>query len=110
MYPTLAESIFRATWRFFPLKLVEFVKYLPRREYSRFRKTRKVIDAMAGSLVDQAVGEAKQVEIEKRKKDVMSVLGKSYLIVMVHGMALIKVPQYVPICPKTRLYGFQRRR
>ena len=76
MHPTVLDTLFRATWRFLPLKLLEFVKYLPRREYSNLRIARKVVDKVATSLVDQAIQDAQRIEIEKGKKDVMSVLGK----------------------------------
>lgn len=76
MHPTVLDTLFRATWRFLPLKLLELVKYLPRREYSNLRIARKVVDKVATALVDQAIQDAQRVEIEKGKKDVMSVLGK----------------------------------
>ncbi|KAI0088171.1 PAH-inducible cytochrome P450 monooxygenase PC-PAH 1 [Irpex rosettiformis] len=74
MHPPILDTIFRATWRFLPLKLLEFVKYLPRREYSGPGVTRRVVDKVASSLVDQAIKDAEKFEIEKGKKDVMSVL------------------------------------
>ncbi|KAI0088187.1 cytochrome P450 [Irpex rosettiformis] len=72
--PSIMDSIFRATWKFIPLRLLEHVKYLPMRQYSEFHNTRKVVDKVAGALVDQAIHDARSVEIEKGKKDVMSVL------------------------------------
>lgn len=87
MHPSVLDTIFRATWRFFPFKLLEFVKYLPRREYSAPRATRKVIDKVASSLVDQAIQDAQRVEIEKGKKDVMSVLGTFLLSTLGDGLS-----------------------
>ena len=76
MHPTVLDTLFRATWRFIPLKLLELVEYLPRREYSNLRSARKVVDKVATTLLDQAIQDAERVEIEKGKKDAMSVLGK----------------------------------
>ncbi len=76
MHPSLLDTLFRATWRFLPFKLLELVEYLPTRQYSRLRSTRKVVDKVASSLVDQAIRDAQGAELEKGKKDVMSVLGK----------------------------------
>jgi alkylphenol/PAH-inducible cytochrome P450 monooxygenase len=78
LHPSLVDAIFRATWRFLPLKLVRLVRYLPKREYSRARRTKQVIDKVSTALVNDAIEEAKCVEIEKGKKDVMSVLGMSH--------------------------------
>lgn len=64
-----------------PLTLVELVEYLPSKVYSRIRKTRRIIDRVSGGLVDRAIEEARTVELEKGKKDVMSVLGLFSLFV-----------------------------
>ncbi|KAI0826389.1 cytochrome P450 [Irpex lacteus] len=71
---TLLNALFRTTWKYMPLTLVELVEYLPSKVYSRIRKTRKIIDRVSGGLVDRAIEEARTVELEKGKKDVMSVL------------------------------------
>ncbi|KAI0089028.1 cytochrome P450 [Irpex rosettiformis] len=77
--PSLLDALFRASWKYMPLLLVEFVQYLPGRAYSRVRKTRKIIDRVSGGLVDRATEEAKIVPVEKGKKDVMSVLVRANL-------------------------------
>lgn len=75
LHPSMFDILFRATWRFLPLKVLELIKYIPRRGLRALRATRKVVDNVAASLVEQAIKDAKTVEIEQGKKDVMSVLG-----------------------------------
>lgn len=76
LHPTMTMAIFRATWIWWPKWLLRFVEYIPTREYQRFRGTRDVINKVSNVLVDSAILEARTVEIEKGKKDVMSVLGE----------------------------------
>jgi len=72
--PPLWTTMFRATWRFLPTRITDLVGYLPTREYKRFWQTRNVIDKVSKVLVEEATEEAKKVELEKGKRDVMSVL------------------------------------
>ncbi|KAI0826243.1 cytochrome P450 [Irpex lacteus] len=72
--PSLWVVFFRAMWKWTPRPLLRLVQYMPTREYKRFRHTRKVVDKVSTVLVDNAIEEAKAVEIEKGKRDVMSVL------------------------------------
>ena len=81
MNPSVLDTIFRATWRYFPLRLVNYVKYLPNREYSRLHGTRKVADRVASTLIDQATKDARNVGIEKGQKDVISVLGRPLIVI-----------------------------
>jgi alkylphenol/PAH-inducible cytochrome P450 monooxygenase len=37
LYPTPLNLIFKSTWRYIPEFLLRFVRYLPTREYRRFR-------------------------------------------------------------------------
>lgn len=74
--PSLWVVFFRAMWKWTPRPLLRLVQYMPTREYKRFRHTRKVVDKVSTVLVDNAIEEAKAVEIEKGKRDVMSVLGE----------------------------------
>ncbi len=77
LHPSLAVSLFRATWWWVPRQLLDLVRYVPTREHLRFRKVWNALDKVANVLVDSATEEAKVVEIEKGKRDVMSVLGRS---------------------------------
>ncbi|KAI0089302.1 cytochrome P450 [Irpex rosettiformis] len=74
LHPRLWMVFFRASWRWLPRTLLNFVGYIPTREFKRFRKSKKAIDKVSTILVDAAIEEAKAVEVEKGKKDVMSVL------------------------------------
>jgi alkylphenol/PAH-inducible cytochrome P450 monooxygenase len=76
LYPSMLMAIFRASWDWWPKWLLRFVEYIPSREYQRFRSTRNTINKVSTVLVDNATEEAKTVEIEKGKRDVMSVLGE----------------------------------
>ena len=67
--------MFAATWRWYPRRIRELIEYIPVEELQRIRRSRLVINKVFNSLVNNAMEEAKVVEIEKGKKDVMSVLG-----------------------------------
>ncbi|KAI0089014.1 cytochrome P450, partial [Irpex rosettiformis] len=74
LHPSVAVILFRESWLWLPRTLLEAVRYIPTRENSRFRKVWLAIENVASVLVDNAMVEAKAVETEKGKKDVMSVL------------------------------------
>ena len=78
LHPSLALSLFRATWWWLPRSLLETMRYMPTRENLRFRTVWSAIEKVASVLVDNAIVEAEAVEIEKGKKDVMSVLGEHF--------------------------------
>ena len=78
LHPSLALSLFRATWWWLPRSLLETMRYMPTRENLRFRTVWSAIEKVASVLVDTAMVEAETVEIEKGKKDVMSVLGEHF--------------------------------
>lgn len=88
LHPPLWNTIFRATWRFLPNSLLNFVKYIPTREYKRLNKTLTVINGVSKTLVEDAMHEAKITGNmgakagEKGKKDVMSVLGTLRLSIL----------------------------
>lgn len=79
LYPTTWSMLLRATWRWMPVSWSNLAGYLPTREYRRFRQTLNVINDVSRKLVDEKTEEAKQVEVGKGSKDVMSVLGTSQL-------------------------------
>ena len=78
LHPSLALGLFRATWWWLPRSLLETMRYMPTRENLRFRTVWSAIEKVASVLVDNAIVEAEAVEIEKGKKDVMSVLGEHF--------------------------------
>ena len=75
IHPTIVDTLFRATWRFLPMSVLDYIKYLPRREYKSALHTRQVVDRVAGGLVDDAIKNARGLGDEKGQKDVLSVLG-----------------------------------
>ena len=73
--PIASVDMFAATWRWYPRWIRELIEYIPVEELQRIRRSRLVINKVFNSLVNNAMEEAKAVEIEKGNKDVMSVLG-----------------------------------
>ena len=57
------------------MSVLDYIKYLPRREYKSALHTRQVVDRVAGGLVDDAIKNARGLGDEKGQKDVLSVLG-----------------------------------
>ena len=66
--------MFRATWKYLPTWILDYVDYIPTREYSRFRRTAKLMNSVSKQLVDEKT-EA-QLSGDVSAKDVMSVLGQ----------------------------------
>lgn len=74
--PEAWVDVFAATWRWMPRRLLELLEYLPADALQRVRDSRLVMNKVSTALVNTATEEASTMEIEKGKKDVMSVLGK----------------------------------
>nr|BAL05189.1 cytochrome P450 [Phanerodontia chrysosporium] len=72
LYPSAWSTIFRGLWRFIPDQLLFYVRYLPTREYTRFRYTLNIINKVSKSLIDQKSEDL--LSGDKSSKDVMSVL------------------------------------
>ena len=72
MHPRKWDVLFKATWKWMPESLLAFVKYIPTREYTRFRKTLKIIEGVSRQLV----ADKKQAYLsgEAKSKDIMSIL------------------------------------
>lgn len=60
-----------------PDRLLYYVKYIPTREYTRFRHSLRIINKMSKQLIDQKSEDL--LSGDKSSKDVMSVLGESNL-------------------------------
>lgn len=82
--PPTWNALFRVTWRYLPNWVLDFVQYIPTREYKRFRRTLKVINGVSKTLVENAITESRTLgasegldEKGRGKRDVMSVLGTS---------------------------------
>ncbi|GJE88905.1 cytochrome P450 [Phanerochaete sordida] len=72
LYPSRWSTIFRALWKFLPDWLLRYVRFIPTREYTRFRHTLNVINKVSKSLIDQKAADL--LAGDKTSKDVMSVL------------------------------------
>lgn len=90
LHPSLFSTLLRATWRWLPGPIAMWMEHLPTREYKRFRRTLRTINTVSAKLVDEKTEEAKEAEIEKSKKDVMSVLGVSHRLCLV--VSRLKTP------------------
>lgn len=71
------NTVFRAMWQFLPSAALDLIKYIPTREYFRFRETLKVVNRVAKELIDEKA--AVSLSGDKSRKDIMSVLGQHHL-------------------------------
>lgn len=76
LYPPIWNTVFQAFWAYIPDSILEYVRYIPTREYARFQYTLKVINKVSKQLIDQKSEEL--LAGGKTTKDVMSVLGKQH--------------------------------
>ncbi|KIP03776.1 hypothetical protein PHLGIDRAFT_31651 [Phlebiopsis gigantea 11061_1 CR5-6] len=64
--------VFEGLWTYLPRSLVECIRYMPTREYSRFARTLRVVNRVSKQLVEQK--SEMLLHGDKTNKDVMSVL------------------------------------
>ncbi|KZV64465.1 cytochrome P450 [Peniophora sp. CONT] len=69
LYPHRWDIVFRAIWKYFSPSVLYFLRYLPSREYQRFRSYQDFMRVFGRKLISQA-----QVDTKGTAKDVMSVL------------------------------------
>lgn len=74
LHPPTWDLVFKATWSYIPRPILNFVKYLPTREYKRFRSFVAVAKGLAHDLFKDRVDSG---IVDKNGKDIMSVLSKS---------------------------------
>lgn len=67
LYPHRWDIIFRSIWRYFPPSVLYYLRYLPSREYSRFRGYQDFIREFARDLI-------KKSEASSDGKDIMNTL------------------------------------
>ena len=67
LYPSRFDVIFKSIWRYIPEPILDLVRYLPTREYSRFRRYTKFIRKFSQEMVEKSVAKGDG-------KDIMSVL------------------------------------
>ncbi|KIP03775.1 hypothetical protein PHLGIDRAFT_129943 [Phlebiopsis gigantea 11061_1 CR5-6] len=70
LHPPLWNTVFQALWPYLPDGLLEYARYIPTREYTRFRQTLKLINKVSKQLIDHKSGQSE----DKSSRDVMSVL------------------------------------
>ena len=67
LYPAGYDLVFKESWHFIPEPLLDYVRYVPAREYRRFRYFLDYIRTFARGLI-------KESKIKGGGKDIMSVL------------------------------------
>lgn len=72
LYPSTFSDIVQALWSFIPHRIVYLARYLPTREYSRFRYTLQVISEVSKRLIREKGRNL--VASDTSAKDVMNVL------------------------------------
>ena len=72
LYPPKWDILFKATWKYIPEPILEFVRFIPTREYSRFRKTLGTIEDVSRGLVESK--KSALLAGDPKSKDIMSIL------------------------------------
>ncbi|KAI9066918.1 cytochrome P450 [Trametes sanguinea] len=75
-FPSRLTILFRHFWRYIPMPILKFVKYVPTKDHIRFRRTLNVINDFARELIEQKT-EAVLAGKNENKKDIMSILVKA---------------------------------
>ncbi|KAH7909501.1 cytochrome P450 [Hygrophoropsis aurantiaca] len=74
LYPPSWDLLFKASWRFLPTPVMNLIKYLPTKEYKRFREYLQTAFRTGKNLIEE-----KASATEKGNKDIMSILVQSNL-------------------------------
>ena len=69
MYPHAWDIVFRSLWKLFPENVLWYFRYLPSREYQRFRNYQDFMRVFGRKLIKQT-----EIDTKGEGKDVMSVL------------------------------------
>ena len=67
LYPSWYHFLFKATWRYIPGPLLDYVRYLPTREYRGFRSWLDNVSEFSRGLIEQSL-------MKGDGNDIMSVL------------------------------------
>lgn len=76
LHPSTWNTIFQAVWAYLPQALLDYIRFIPTREYSRFLQSLKVVNKVSKTLIEQKSDML--LHGDKTSKDMMSVLGKTY--------------------------------
>ncbi|GJE88903.1 cytochrome P450 [Phanerochaete sordida] len=74
LYPSVWNMIFQALWSLMPEPLLYYIRYLPTREFKRYRSTREIMDKFSAELIKERRRDFVAGDPDKSRKDVMSVL------------------------------------
>ncbi|KAH8995436.1 cytochrome P450 [Lactarius akahatsu] len=72
LYPSRLDVVFKALWHYIPQPILHFVRYLPSREYRRFRSYSDYMRGFARGLIKESI-------VKGDGKDMMSVLLRANL-------------------------------
>ncbi|TBU50069.1 cytochrome P450 [Dichomitus squalens] len=75
-YPSNLTLFFQSFWHLIPMPILKYAKYIPTKDHVRFRRTLKVINNFAKTLIDEKT-EAVLAGNGEKKKDIMSILVKA---------------------------------
>ena len=74
LYPTSWNIVFRALWKYLPEWMLDYIRYIPTREYTRIMKTVNVISRVSRKLIEEKTSALLAGNQDSR--DVLSVLGE----------------------------------
>ena len=74
LHPPKWDILFKALWSYIPERILYYVKYIPSREYSRFRRTLSLIEGVSRGLVNEK--RAAYLAGDAKSKDIMTLLGE----------------------------------
>ena len=73
LHPPKWDILFKALWHYIPERILHYVKYIPTREYSRFRRTLNLIENVSRGLVNEK--REAYLSGDAKSKDIMTLLG-----------------------------------
>ncbi|KIP05242.1 hypothetical protein PHLGIDRAFT_163819 [Phlebiopsis gigantea 11061_1 CR5-6] len=72
LHPPAWDLIFKRLWSYIPQPILEFMDYIPTREYNRFRRTLRVVNGVSKQLVEEK--KAALLTESRSSRDIFSVL------------------------------------
>ncbi|KAF7436931.1 hypothetical protein PC9H_003765 [Pleurotus ostreatus] len=71
LYPSGVDLLFKGLWQYIPTSILQYVEYIPTKEYIRFRAFRKLAKSVSKGLIEQRASVSMG---DGTSRDVMSVL------------------------------------
>ncbi len=100
LYPSGVDLLFKGLWRYIPASILQYVEYIPTKEYIRFRAFRKLAKSISKGLIEE---KASVSMADGTSRDVMSVLGEYGFLAIVHFLIWDVVRANVSEDPKRQL-------